>query len=109
MSLFIVAHSIAVQACLCLFLVLGTIFIKAEINGTESLLLETQDFAVEVYQFPQLAKDHAYDLGELKVALYEELSRSNVQPYEIVSINFASNDVSTYAYLLKINQMVNES
>ena len=68
--LFIVAQSLLMQAALVIFLATTSILIKVQISKTESNLLETQDFAVTVGQFPQLAKDHAYDLGELKVALY---------------------------------------
>ncbi len=68
--LFIVVQSLLVQAALVIFLATTSILIKVQISKTESALLETQDFAVTIGQFTQLAKDNAYDLGELKVALY---------------------------------------
>jgi hypothetical protein len=103
------------------FFVITTIFIKAEIKATEGLLLETQDFAVSIENLPKLDKTQAYDPLEIKVALYlfiqnlvsnqpqtqAELLDSKVQPHEIVSINFAKNDVHTYTYLLKIMKLMN--
>ncbi len=53
-----------------MFFVITTIFIKAEIKATESMLLETQDFAVSIENLPKLGKKEAFDPLEIKVALY---------------------------------------
>ena len=54
-----------------LFLIIVRLLIRAEIERTEHMLIEVQDYSVQLRNLPQLSSNlHQYNLTELKAAVY---------------------------------------